>query len=121
MQAIKIACLFQLQGSVGMVQMYSKSVNVNDLHGFCVDRPDPSLHGLALFLFLRFFRQVVCHALQIHTAPSLHLHLFLKKNIFMHPSFLAFYVMQIVHGQPPIYLKGFQTTVTTKECAPNAW
>ena len=26
---------------VGMVQMYSKSVNVNDLHGFCGDRLVP--------------------------------------------------------------------------------
>ena len=26
---------------VGMVQMYSKSANVNDLHGFCVDRLAP--------------------------------------------------------------------------------
>ena len=25
--------------TVGMVQMYSKSVNVNDLHGFCMDYP----------------------------------------------------------------------------------
>ena len=26
---------------VGMVQMYSKSANVNDLYGFCVDRLAP--------------------------------------------------------------------------------
>ena len=66
---------------VGMVQMYSNSVNVNDL-GFawtgwpplCMDRPS---------LFLRFFCQLVCHALQRHTAPSLHLPLFLE-GTFLH-------------------------------------
>ena len=37
---------------VVMVQVYSKSANVNDLHGFYVDRlpPPPSLHGPVLLL-----------------------------------------------------------------------
>ena len=35
---------------VGMVQMYSKLASVNDLHGFCMDRLPPSLHGPALLL-----------------------------------------------------------------------
>ena len=30
--------------------MHSKSANVNDLHGFCMDRLPPSLHRLALLL-----------------------------------------------------------------------
>ena len=67
---------------VGLVQMYSKSANVNDLglHGqasppLCMDRPSS--------LFLRFFCQVVCHALQRHTAPSLHQPLFLEEA-FLH-------------------------------------
>ena len=47
------------------------------LHGqagppLCMDRPSS--------LFLRFFCQVVCHALQRHTAPSLHLPLFLEET-----------------------------------------
>ena len=33
---------------VGMVQMYSKSANVNDLHVFCMDRLPPLLHRPAL-------------------------------------------------------------------------
>ena len=71
-----------------------------------------------LFLFLRFFRQVVCHALQRHTALSLHLPLFLEET-FYPPCFLTFNGMQIAHGQW-VMLKGFQTTVATKEYVPNA-
>ena len=68
---------------VGMVQMYSKSVNVNDL-GFAWTGWPPSLHRLALHLVPTFFFcQVVCHALQRHTAPSLHLPLFLEET-FLH-------------------------------------
>ena len=36
-------------------------------------------------------------------------------NIFTHPCFLTFYGMQISDGQRLVYLKGFQTTVATKE------
>ena len=50
------------------------------LHGqagppLCIDRPSS--------WFLRFFCQVACHALQRHTAPSLHLPLFLEET-FLH-------------------------------------
>ena len=81
------------------------------LHGqagppLCMDRPSS--------LFLRFFCQVVCHALQRHIAPSLNLPLFLEET-FPHPCFLTFYGMQISDGQRLVYLKGFQTTVATKE------
>ena len=68
---------------VGMVQMYSKSANVKDL-GFawtgwpCMDRPSS--------LFLWFFHQLVCHALQRHTAPSLHLPLFLEETLHIKPT-----------------------------------
>ena len=58
----------------GMVQMNSKSANVNAMGlriqagpPLCMDRPPCSY----------VFCQVVCHALQRHTAPSLHLPLFL--------------------------------------------
>ena len=67
---------------VGMVQMYSKSVNVNDL-GFAWTCWPSSLHGLALLLVPTIFCQVVCHALQRHTAPSLRLPLFLEET-FLH-------------------------------------
>ena len=70
-----------------MVQMYSKSANVNDLglHGqpgprLCMDRPSS--------LFLRLICQVVCHALQRHTAPSLHLPLFLEET-FLHILYMS--------------------------------
>ena len=66
---------------VGMVQMYSKSVNVNGL-GFawigwpplCMDQPPPCSYGFSA----RWF----CHTLQVHTAPSLHLLLFLEKTFY---------------------------------------
>ena len=72
-------------------------------------------------LLLRLFRQVVCHALQRHTAPSLHLPLFLEENFYTPLFFDFFYGKQIAYGQWLGYLKGFQTTVVMKECAPNAW
>ena len=64
---------------VGMVQMYSKSANVNGL-GFawigwpplCMDQPPPCSYVFSA----RWF----CHTLQVHTAPSLHLPLFLEKT-----------------------------------------
>ena len=104
---------------VGMVQMYSKLANVNDL-GFactgcpplCMDRPSS--------LFLQFFRQVVCYALETHCTIPTSVLVF-GGNIFTHPCFLTFYGMQIAHGQWLVYLKGFQTIVSTNECASNAW
>ena len=40
--------------------------------------------------FLRFFRQVVCHALQRHTAPSLHLPLFLEETFLRTLTYVQF-------------------------------
>ena len=106
---------------VGMVQMYSKSANVNDRHGFCMDRlpplfpwtgPPPCSYGFSARWFAMPFRDILHHLL--------HLPLFWRKH-FRHPCFLTFYGMQIAHGQWLIYLKGFQTTVATKECVPIAW
>ena len=59
-----------------------KSVNVNDLHGFGGDRVVPlfAWTGPPPCSYVVFFRQVVCHALQRHTAPSLHLPLCLKET-----------------------------------------
>ena len=81
---------------VGMVKTYSKSVHVNDL-GFawtgppcCMDRlppppppPPPLCMDQRSSLFLQFFHQVVLPCLQVHTAPSLHLPLFLEET-FLH-------------------------------------
>ena len=67
---------------VGMVQMYLKSANVNDLV-LCEQAGPPLCMDQPSSLFLRFFRQVACHALQRHTAPSLHLPLFLEET-FLH-------------------------------------
>ena len=55
---------------VGMVQMYSKSANVNELHGFCVDRlaplfawtgPPPSSYGFSASWFAMPFRGTLHH------------------------------------------------------------
>ena len=55
---------------VGMVQMYSKSANVNDLHGFCVDRlaplfawtgPPPCSYGFSARWFAMPFRDTLHH------------------------------------------------------------
>ena len=55
---------------VGMVQMYSKSANVNDLHGFCVDRlaplfawtgPPPCSYGFSASWFAMPFRGTLHH------------------------------------------------------------
>ena len=104
---------------VGMVQMYSKLAKVNYLGFACTGWP-PSLHGRPSSLFLRFFRQVVCYALETHcTIPTFVLAF--GGNFFTHPCFLTFYGMQIAHVQWLVYLKGFQTIVPTNECAPTAW
>ena len=83
------------------------------LHGqagppLCMDRPSS--------LFLWFFCQVVCHALRSETHCTIPTSaLVFGGNIFTHPCFLTFYGMQISDGQRLVYLKGFQTTVATKE------
>ena len=76
---------------VGMVKTYSKSAHVNDL-GFawtgtppcCMDRlaplfawtgPPPCSYGVSAGWF--------CHTLHVHTAPSLHLPLFVEET-FLH-------------------------------------
>ena len=99
-----------------MVKTYSKSARVNGL-GFAWTGcpPPPPFAWTGLLLAPTVFPQVVCHALQRHTASSLHLPLFLEETFFMHPCFLTIYGMQIAHGQQLVYLKGFQTTVATKE------
>ena len=100
---------------VGMVQMYSKSVNVNDL-GFAWTGWPPSLHRLALHLVPTFFflpGGLPCSSEAHCTIPTFAL--VFGGNIFTHPCFSSFYGMQIAHGQRLIYLKGFQTTMATKE------
>ena len=62
--------------------MYSKSVNVKDL-GLCGQAGPPLCIDRPSSVFLRFFCQVVCHALQRHTAPFLNLPLFMKET-FLH-------------------------------------
>ena len=65
---------------VGMVQMYSSQCMLMICMGFTGTGWSSSLRGPVLLLVPTFFRQVVCHALQRHTAPSLHLPLFLKET-----------------------------------------
>ena len=86
-----------------MVQMYSKSANVNDLHGFCVDRlaplfawtgPPPCSYGFSASWFA-MPSEAHC------TIPTFAL--VFGGNIFTHPCFLSFYGMQIAHGQRLIY------------------
>ena len=77
---------------IGMVKMYSKSAHVNDLGGLhgqvlllvaLINWP-PSLHGPALLLVPTFLPPGgFCHTLQVHTAPFLHLPLFLEET-FLH-------------------------------------
>ena len=85
----------------GMVKMYSKSVNVNDLDFAwtgplcCMDQLAPSLHGLALLLVPTVFPPGAwfCHTLLVHTAPYLHLPLFSKES-FLHTLYCALAVTQ---------------------------
>ena len=81
---------------VGMVKTYSKSAHVNDL-GFvwtgpppcCMDQlpppPPPPLFAWAgpPPCYYGFSARWFCHALQVRTAPSLHLPLFLEET-FLH-------------------------------------
>ena len=69
---------------VGMVQMYSKSTkfNVNDL-GFAWTGWPPFLHGPALLLAPTVFSARWFAMPLRHTAPSLHLPLFLEET-FLH-------------------------------------
>ena len=78
---------------VGMVKTYSKSAHVNDL-GFawtgppcCLDRlpPPPPLFAWTNSppCSYDFSARWLCHTLQVHTAPSLHLPLFLEET-FLH-------------------------------------
>ena len=94
-----------------------KSANVNDL-GFVWTGWPPSLHGPALLLVPMVFPPVglPCPSEAHCTIPTSAL--VFGGNIFTHPCFSSFYGMQI--AQQLIYLKGFQTTVATKECAPTA-
>ena len=102
---------------VGMVQMYSKLANVNDLNLAWIGWP-PSLHGPAFLVVPTFF--LAGGLLETHcTTPTSAL--VLGGNIFTHPCFLTFYGMQIAHVQWLVYWKGFQTVAPTNECAPNAW
>ena len=75
---------------VGMVQMYSKSANVNDLHGFCVDRlaplfawtgPPPCSYGFSASWFAMPFRGTLHHP---YICPC-----FWRKNFYT-PLFLEF-------------------------------
>ena len=61
----------------GMV-MYSKSANVDELGASWTGWP-PSLDRPALLLVPTVFRRM--HALQRHTAPSLHLPLFVEETL----------------------------------------
>ena len=99
---------------VGMVQMYSKSANLID-RGFAWTGWAPSLHGLPLLLVPTVFLPggLPCPSETHCTIPTSVL--VFGGNIFTHPCFLTFYGMQISDGQRLVYLKGFQTTVATKE------
>ena len=70
----------KMLADVGMVKTYSKSAHVNDL-GFAWTSPPPCSYGFSA----RWF----CHTLQVHTAPSLHLPLFLEETFYI-PLFLHF-------------------------------
>ena len=74
---------------VGMVQMYSKSANVNDL-GFAWTGWPSSLHGLALLLVPTFFApgDLPCPPVTHCTIPTSAL--VFGGNIFTHPCFLTF-------------------------------
>ena len=76
---------------VGMVKTYSKSAHVNDL-GFAWTGPPPCCMDQLAPLFAwtgpppcsyGFSARWFCHTLQVHTAPSLHLPLFLEET-FLH-------------------------------------
>ena len=99
---------------VGMVQMYSKSANVNDL-GFAWTGWPSSLHGPTLLLVPTVFLPggLPCPSETHCTIPTSSF--VFGGNIFTHTCFLTFYGMQISDGQRLVYLKGFQTTVATKE------
>ena len=89
---------------VGMVKTYSKSAHVNDLgfawtgpHPCCMDRLAP------LFAwtcpppcFYVFSARWFCHTLQVQTAPSLHLPLFLVETFYT-PLFLYFFMECKLH------------------------
>ena len=64
-----------------------KSVNVNDLHGFCGDRLVPSLHGPALLLVPTVFPPggLPCPSETHCTIPTSAL--VFEGNIFTHPCF----------------------------------
>ena len=81
----------KMLADVGMVKMYSKSAHVNDL-GFAWSGPPPCCMGRLAPLFAwtgappcsyGYSARWFCHTLQVHTAPSLHLPLFLKET-FLH-------------------------------------
>ena len=76
---------------VGLVKTYSKSAHVNDL-GFAWTGPPPCCMDWLAPLFAwtgpppcsySFSARWFCHTLQVHTAPSLHLPLFLEET-FLH-------------------------------------
>ena len=106
---------------VGMVQMYSKSANVNGLGFAWTDWP-PTLHGPALLVPMVFppggfaipSRYTLHHP---YICPC-----FWRKHFYA-PLFLDFLwnANCTWAAQRLIYLNGFQTTVATKECAPTAW
>ena len=99
---------------VGMVQMYSKLVIVNDL-GYVWTVWPSSLHGPALLLVPTvYLPSGLPRLLEAHcTIPTSAL--VFGGQFFTHPCFLIFYGMQISDGQRLVYLKGFQTTVATNE------
>ena len=99
---------------VGMMQMYSKSANVNDL-GFAWTGWAPSLHGPALLFVPTVFLPggLPCFSETHCTIPTSAL--VFRGNIFTHPCFSTFYEMQISDGQWLVYLSCFRTTVATKE------
>ena len=69
--------------------------------------PPPCFYNFSARWFAMPFSDTLHHA----TASAL----VFGGNIFTHPCFLTFYGMQISDGQWLVYLKGFQTTVATKE------
>ena len=90
---------------IGMMKTYSKSAHDNDL-GFAWTSSllhEPAAPLLCMdqlsFLFLRFFARWFCHTLQVHTAPSLHLPLFLEETFLHTLVSLLFMECKLLMGQ----------------------
>ena len=81
---------------VGMVQMYSKSANVNDL-GFAWTGYSSFLHGLALLVPTFFLPGGLPCPSEAHCIIPTSALVF-GGNIFTHPCYSTFYGMQISDG-----------------------